>query len=110
MAESFDDFLERHRAEVPDRGPYTLLPNLTEQEAASWWNSKTPKERYGACANGQSPPDVGNSSGPPCVIVGWGVVGQDAAVVSVFAQWEEISNKYQSILLKSMREGWINMG
>jgi hypothetical protein len=41
MTESFDDFLERHSADVPDRGPYTLQPNLTERQAAAWWNSKT---------------------------------------------------------------------
>lgn len=109
MTESFDDFLERHSADVPDRGPYTLQPNLTERQAAAWWNSKTPGERYCACAMGQSPTKVVNDGELPCVIVGWGVVGEDAAVVSVLTQWEKIANKHQSILLKNMREGWINV-
>jgi hypothetical protein len=88
--ESFDEYLERHRVDPPPEfGPYPRLPNLTEPEAAAWWNSRTPRERYSAG--------------------GWSFDPLESVDVIFSKKWEEWSESDRAAFLNMMRKGWMRV-
>jgi hypothetical protein len=104
--DGFDAFLARHRQPAPEFGPHPLQPSLTDRQAENWWTSKTTRERFAALSG--TDPDSCHEV-PETVLVGFGKMRENVAVVSASVDWNELDDTNRAKLLNNMRKGWVHM-
>ncbi len=107
----FDQACEKYRVTgpLPEFGPYTRRPNLTEGNMKAWWDSKTPLERFAALDG--NPIEIELNDGViPARLVGFGYVGKTAAAIPSSLAWEDLGANERAILLTSVQKGWIDLG